>query len=264
MMSATLLHYQQYGKMNGKIPVVLLHGLLGELSNWQTQAKKLAQHHYVLSIDLRNHGHSPHMKGMSYRQMADDVQYLLAYLHIPKIQLLGHSMGGKVAMTLALHQPDLIQTLIVVDIAPKAYPLWHQAILNGMLSLPLAEFSSRNAIDQVFSEVVENAYERGFLLKNLQRRQDRESGYEWKCALAEIVRNYLKIADFPHSKQSYNGKVLFIKGEKSVYLQEEDRELLLHYFPHYSMTKIKQAGHLPHVEQADVFYELVKLGIKLD
>ena len=257
-MNSVLLHYQEYGEKNGKIPVVLLHGLLGELNNWQTQAKKLAQHHYVLSIDLRNHGHSPHLKGMSYRQMAEDVESLLASLNIPKIQLLGHSMGGKVAMTLALYQPDLIQTLIVVDIAPKAYPLWHQTILSGMLSLPLADFSRRKDIDQMFSEVVENEYERGFLLKNLQHRQDGKNGYEWKCDLAEIARNYLKIAGFPRSEQHYAGKVLFIKGEESVYLQEEDRELLRHYFPHYSMKNIKQAGHLPHVEQADVFYELVR------
>ncbi len=257
-MNATLLHYQQYGEMNDKIPVVLLHGLLGELNNWQTQAKKLAQHHYVLSIDLRNHGYSPHVKGMSYRQMADDVQYLLTQLNIPKIQLLGHSMGGKVAMTLALHQPDLIQQLVVVDIAPKSYPLWHQSLLHGMLSLPLASFTSRKDIDQVFSEVVENAYERGFLLKNLQRMQAGKSGYEWKCNLAEIAKNHLKIAGFPRSERCYVGEVLFIKGEQSEYLQQEDKSLLAHYFPHYSMQIIKQAGHLPHVEQADVFYALVK------
>lgn len=268
-MESSLLHYKIYGKRENtsSVPVVLLHGLLGELENWQTQARRLAQQHYVISIDLRNHGHSPHLKGMSYRQMAEDVQHLLMFLQCSNIQLLGHSMGGKVAMYLALHQPTLIQRLIVVDIAPKTYPLWHQHILQSMLSLPLAHFTQRKTIDQVFAEVVPNASERGFLLKNLQRKRvnevdtTSEGVYQWKCDLAEIARNYLKIADFPHSEKRYLGKVLFIKGELSDYLQPEDEVLLSQYFPNYRLQRIERAGHLPHVEQMDVFYGVIRQAL---
>lgn len=256
--SPPLLHYKVYGEHNRHrtVPLVLLHGLLGELDNWQTQAKRLAEQHYVISIDLRNHGHSPHIKGMSYREMAEDIRHLLHVLHIPRIDLLGHSMGGKVAMYLALYYPDLIQRLIVVDIAPKSYPLWHQTILQAMLTLPLAELTRRKEADFFLSSNIPNAYERGFLLKNLQRH---ETGhYQWKCNLPEIARHYLKIARFPQNEQRYEGKVVFIKGELSTYLQPEDRMLLAQYFPQYHWQVIKQAGHLPHVEQPHVFYQLVK------
>lgn len=251
-----LLHYKAYGeRTDNSLPIMLLHGLLGELENWQTQAKKLAQQHYVISVDLRNHGHSPHIKGMSYREMSGDIQHLLSYLHIPKVQLLGHSMGGKVAMYLALHHPALIQNLIIVDIAPKTYPLWHENILHGMLTLPLDSFSSRKEIDQSFSSSVSNAYERGFLLKNLQRN---EAGkYSWKCDLQEIVKNYLKIAGFPKIDNSYEGEVLFIKGEMSEYLLMKDQGLIDQYFPRNKIQGIQGAGHLPHVEQVDAFFRVV-------
>lgn len=259
---STLLYYKTYGEISADVaPIIILHGLLGSLDNWQTQAKRLAQHHYVLSIDLRNHGHSPHIKGMSYRQMAEDVLQLLDYLQIPHIKLLGHSMGGKVAMYLALYYPQRIQSLIVVDIAPKTYPLWHQSLLQGMLVLPVAHFTRRNDIDRLLSEIVENAYERGFLLKNL-RHKATGSGYEWKCDLAEIARNYLKIAGFPYNEKRYYGKVLFVKGGLSVYLQAEDDQLLGQYFVHYNLQVIEEAGHLPHVEQPNVFYELIEHELK--
>lgn len=256
--SPSLLHYKVYGEHNRhhSTPLVLLHGLLGELENWQTQARRLAKDYYVISIDLRNHGHSPHIKGMSYRVMAEDIQRLFNALHIPHINLLGHSMGGKVAMYLTLYHPDLIKRLIVVDIAPKSYPLWHQTVLQAMLSLPLTDVKRRKDADLILSETIPNAYERGFLLKNLQRCKS--GRYTWKCNLPEIARHYLKIAAFPQSDQRYSGKVLLIKGELSVYLQPEDNELLRQYFPNYHLQMIKQAGHLPHIEQADMFYRLVK------
>ena len=260
-MDPQLLHYKIYGeRTDNSYPVMLLHGLLGELENWQTQAKKLAQQYYVISVDIRNHGHSPHLKGMSYREMSEDIQYILNALNIPKVQLLGHSMGGKIAMHLALHNPQLIEKLIIVDIAPKAYPLWHQNILYGMLSLPLESFSSRKEIDQSFAALVPNAYERGFLLKNVQRTE--VGSYKWKCDLQEIAKNYLKIAGFPAMDKNYKNEVFFIRGGRSDYLLEEDYLLINQYFPQNRVVSIENAGHLPHVEQVDAFFNVVDSYLK--
>ncbi len=260
LVSDPLLHYQHFGNElegNNKSgePLVFLHGMLGELQNWNSQAKRFAEAGYqVISIDLRNHGNSPHIKGMSYRQMADDVLALLADLGLSKVHLLGHSMGGKVAMYLALNHSDIIQKLVVVDIAPVAYPLWHQSIFYALLSLPLATLKSRNEADDLLAENFDDAFERAFLLKNLKRV---EGVYQWKCDLQEIATNYLKIAGFPVQSTSFDSSVLFIKGEDSDYITDAHKPKILQYFPKASMVNIAHAGHLPHVQQPEDFYHHV-------
>ncbi len=250
---ALLLNYQLYGEHNEGIPIVFLHGMLGELKNWNNQARRFATQGYkVLAIDLRNHGDSPHIKGMSYRQMAEDVLALLTDIGVSKIHLLGHSMGGKVAMYLALNHPDRIQKLVVVDIAPVAYPLWHQQIFHALLTLPLSQVNSRIDADVLLAEHFDDAFERAFLLKNLKRVDD---AYEWKCDLLEISKNYLKIAGFPKQEMQFSGDVLFIKGEGSGYIDDEYKPEILTYFPTANIISIANAGHLPHVQQADSFYD---------
>ena len=249
-----MLNFRQWGDIALKPPVVFLHGLLGELQSWNTQAKHLAEHYPVLSVDLRNHGASPHLSGMSYAQMSDDLLALLDHLGLAKINLIGHSMGGKVAMYFALHHPQRVEKLIIIDIAPAQYPVWHMANFHALLALPLATITSRQQADELLSSKIENAFERGFLLKNLAKNSE---GYYWKCNLKEILRQYLKIAAFPLLQKHYDAPAWFIKGADSNYITETNESAIKHYFPQYQLHSIADSGHLPHVQQSKVFYQLI-------
>ncbi|MCK5895700.1 MAG: alpha/beta fold hydrolase [Cocleimonas sp.] len=254
----SLLHHKVYPaieQITQTPPLLILHGLLGSMDNWRTQAKRLSHSRTVVTIDLRNHGHSPHRKGMSYKQMASDVIELIHHHNVKKIHLLGHSMGGKVAMWLALHYPLLVTQLIVVDIAPKTYPLWHQNILMAMQTAPLSSFQSRQQVDQYFVQFIEDATERAFLSKNLQRQAT--GGYQWRCNLAEIIKSYLKIATFPTPQLTYSHAALFIRGANSHYIMPNDAALIATLFPYYQLHTINNAGHLPHNEQPNEFYQRV-------
>jgi len=256
----SLLHYKIYSAVNPKKhqrPLLLLHGLLGSMDNWRTQAKWLSHSRPIITIDLRNHGHSPHFIGMSYKQMALDIIKVLEQEELTCIDLLGHSMGGKVAMWLALHYPHLIARLIVVDIAPKKYPLWHQKIFTVMLKAPLSQFQSRQQINQYLAQFIEEESERAFLSKNLQRC--RQGSYKWRCNISEIVKSYLKIAGFPPSPLTFSKQVLFIRGDASVYIMSSDYPLISTVFPQSQIQTIMGSGHLPHIEQADSFRQCLEL-----
>ena len=255
-----LLHYKVYPSAQHpaetqSLPLVILHGLLGSMDNWRSQATRLSASRTVITVDLRNHGHSPHLNGMSYREMAADIIDVLAHENLTKIHLLGHSMGGKVAMTLALNNPDMVEKLLVVDIAPKTYPLWHQKVLAAMLETPLSSLQSRQAVDQHLAQFIVDDVERIFLLKNLHRRE--AGGYEWRCNLTEIAKGYLKIAAFPSSDQAFMNECCFIRGENSHYVSHTDFPSILSLFPHAHIETVAGSGHLPHIEQADIFYYLV-------
>jgi esterase len=211
----------------------------------------------VITIDLRNHGHSPHRVGMSYKQMALDIIDIIQYEKLTRIDLLGHSMGGKVAMWLALHYPVLISKLIVVDIAPKTYPLWHQKILAIMQKAPLSSFQSRQQIDHYLARFIEDESERAFIAKNLLRKQ--EGGYHWRCNLTEIITSYLKIAAFPASTLIFSNPTLFLRGENSHYIMRKDYSLITSLFTLSEIHSIAHSDHLPHIEQPDAFYQQVQL-----
>ncbi len=244
-------------------PLFILHGLLGSKDNWRSQAKRLSTQQPVLTLDLRNHGDSPHVKGMSYRAMSEDVLEVATDAGIKTFNLLGHSMGGKVAMHLALAHGDRISRLIVVDIAPKPYPLWHLKTLQGLMSVPFDKLKSRKAIDDYLKPWIENPTERTFLLKNLQRvtRSKANATYQWRCNLPEISKGYLNIAGFNHPDSTFMNESLFIKGEDSPYIQQKDETLIRSLFPNLSPNKkvvvIKKAGHLPHFDNPDKFYQIV-------
>jgi esterase len=250
-----MLNYRLYGEPDNN-PLVVLHGLLGSLDNWHTFAKGQEGKRSVVAIDLRNHGGSPHVEGMTYRDMAADVVDVLAALGVPTCDLMGHSMGGKVAMVLALHHPALIRRLLVVDIAPKAYPPRHQALLQAMASMPLAEFSSRKQADEWLAATVKHPFERGFLLKNLGRAAD--GTFYWQCNLADIARHYLKISGFPVTDLVSPVPALFIDGGQSDYVQDTDLPLIRQYFPAAKRGTVGAAGHLPHVQTPTEFTALVE------
>ena len=245
-------------------PLLILHGLLGSMDNWRTQAKHLSQTRPVITLDLRNHGDSPHIKGMSYREMYEDVINVAQNENIKSFHLLGHSMGGKVAMQLALAQPEMIESLIIVDIAPKPYPLWHQTMFQAVMTVPIDTITSRNEIDEHLKGAIEDRAERSFMLKNIKRNpnyttdQDNEAPhYSWKPNLKEISRGYLKIAGFTTALAQYPKETLFIKGEESPYIQDSDNTLIQSLFPNSTITTIKDSGHLPHIQQKDEFFNTV-------
>jgi len=264
------LHYKIQGNVDHRPPVLMLHGLLGSLDNWNAQARKLSQQRTVISIDLRNHGQSPHLKGMSYAEMAQDVIALLDHLQLEICAVMGHSMGGKVAMMLALNYPQRFQQLVVVDIAPKSYAPRHYAILQGMMRLPLAKINQRKQADDYLAQWITSPIDRGFLLKNLKRHSSNtqhalheqtplnQDRWYWQCNLSEISRQYLKLSAFPNqAKRTYTKPCLFIQGGQSDYIQAQDSDIIQQYFPNAKIQCLAQAGHLPHIEAVEDFYCLL-------
>lgn len=252
-----MLNYRLYGSLEqGERPLVILHGLLGSLDNWHTFASKHAEHQAVISLDMRNHGKSPHEEGMSYSLMVDDILATLAQLDIQYFDLLGHSMGGKAAMLIALQRPELIHKLIVVDIAPVSYPPRHQSLLKVLSDVDLDSLSSRKEADQQLSSEIKHPFERGFLLKNLGR--SREKGFFWHCNLPEISRHYLKISAFPTVNNTYAGATLFISGTASDYITDETWQAAQAVFTHAQLVPLEQAGHYPHVQKAEAFTQAVE------
>ena len=256
----TILNYKVFSanatneEISSQTPLIILHGLLGAMDNWRTQAKRLAESRTVYTFDLRNHGGSPHVKGMSYREMYEDVIQTAQELELDSFHLLGHSMGGKVAMQLSLAQPELIKNLVVVDIAPKPYPLWHQKTLQGVMSAPVQSMTSRKEIDEFLKPWIDDPSERSFMLKNLKRMG---KNFEWRCNLEEISKGYLKIAGFSTAIDTFKKNTLFIKGGNSNYITEADTSLIQTLFSCSKIVTLDKSGHLPHLQEADSFYELV-------
>jgi len=270
----TLLNYRIFSPKNenfqDKTPLFILHGLLGSMDNWRSQASKLSSNRTVITMDLRNHGSSPHLRGMSYRDMYEDVIKVAEHLNITQFNLLGHSMGGKVAMQLALSQnerqngtqTDLVNSLIVVDIAPRPYPLWHQDTLQAIMTAPVETMESRQEVDEHLKASIEDLTERTFLIKNLRRANPTDdngssTGFRWKCNLEEISRGYLKIAGFTTAHKQYLKDTLFISGGHSPYIQEQDSPIISALFPNSSIITMEKSGHLPHLEQSDDFFHHV-------
>ncbi len=241
------LNHKSFGQGD---PIVILHGLFGTLDNWQTVGKRLAEEYAVYLIDQRNHGRSPHVEGLSYPLMAEDLQAFLESNWIYKAHIIGHSMGGKVAMQFALEYPDMVDKLVVVDIAPKAYKGGHELIFKALLGLDLEQLEGRKHADAQLAEMgIEEFGVRQFLLKNLTRTK--EGGYRWKMNLSEIHKHYADILQNIDSEASYEGDALFIRGGKSKYIQDEDWGLVLEKFSNAQLQTVEQAGHWVHAEAPD-------------
>ena len=251
-----MLNYRIYGDAkNLQRPLLVLHGLLGSLDNWHTFASKQQTERSIIAIDMRNHGASPHVDGMNYRLMVQDVLAVADQLQLAQFDLMGHSMGGKAAMWLALDYPERLKKLIIVDIAPVNYPTRHQAIIQAMLTMPLASFKSRKEADTWLAPTIKQPFERAFLLKNL--KWDENGKFIWQCNLPEIAKHYLSITAFHGTEQRYDGATLFIGGGQSDYLQPEPWQVAQTYFPAARLAMIEESGHLPHVQTPDIFTEHV-------
>lgn len=237
-------------------PLLILHGFLGMSDNWKTHGNNWAELDYeVHLIDQRNHGRSPHTADFSYDLMAEDLKEYCTQHHLGKIFLLGHSMGGKVAMLTATLYPDLIEKLIVVDIAPKYYAPHHEAILNGLTHLNAQNLRSRKEADEMLADYVPEFSVRQFLLKNLYWVEKGKLGF--RMHLKSLIDNKDKIGQALPSGAVYNGPTLFIKGGNSNYISPADQNLLQEHFPESKLVTIAETGHWVHAEKRDLFFDTV-------
>ncbi len=250
------LKFQRYGESGP--PVLILHGLFGSLSNWGSISKQLAADFSVIGVDLRNHGGSGHSDEMDFPSMANDVLQLMDELGLESCSIVGHSMGGKVAMELALSQPQRLDRLAVVDIAPVNYQGGgdsHLEIIAAMEELPLQSIQSRADADtQLAKRIGDNAV-RQFILTNLARNDD--GGYRWRLNLAAIKHHYDKLRQEPSTSGPFNGPVLFIKGEMSNYVQPAHQATIEKLFPAAKIETVTGAGHWVHAEKPQVLLQLL-------
>ncbi len=252
---AEILNYKQIG--TGK-HIVLIHGLFGSLENLNMVAKPLAQAYCVTSVDVRNHGDSFHASSMSYSELAQDIINLLDHLNIEKCLLLGHSMGGKIAIQVALMQPERITKLLVADIAPVSYPPHHLKIIEGLQAIDLSVVSKRKDADTQLAPFVDNIGVRQFLLRNLALNS--QGKFSFKCSLTNISLCYpqiMKANELPISKAPYLGQTLFIKGGNSDYILPEHREAITTLLPNSKAKIIQAAGHWLHAEKTLAFNKIV-------
>jgi esterase len=250
-----LLNFQQRG--TGR-HLVLIHGLFGSLENLNMVAKPLSESYCVTSIDVRNHGESFHNPDMSYDVLARDIINVLDYLDINNCFLLGHSMGGKIAIQVALTEPQRIAKLIVADIAPVQYPPHHLKIIEGLQSIDLAKVQKRKDADIQLAHYVDNIGVRQFLLRNLAINE--QGAYAFKCSIKDIASGYseiMKANELSAGKQPYNGPCLFIKGGASDYILPQYSELIKKLLPDSKAKIIQGAGHWLHAEKSIAFNKVV-------
>lgn len=246
------LNYKSLGQGE---PLIVLHGLFGTLDNWQTLAKAWAEDYLVYLVDLRNHGRSPHVDGLSYPAMAEDLSEFMEQNWIHKAHVLGHSMGGKVAMELALTYPDLVDKLIVVDIAPRPYAPGHDDVFAALFAVDLQKLESRQEAEAILEKHIDEWGVRQFLLKNLSRTK--EGGFEWKMNLPVIYRDYLRILEPPTESGPFEGSTLFIRGAASRYVKDEDMLRIQELFPRSTLSTVPEAGHWVHADQPEILKNMV-------
>lgn len=251
------LHFQSYGKGQ---PLIILHGLFGSLENWHSISQKLAENFLVFAVDQRNHGRSPHALEMSYQLMAQDLEEFLAAQQLGAVYLLGHSMGGKAAMRFALNYPDQVEKLIVADIAPRAYPPHHSEILAALRSLDPPSFTSRKEMETHLANSIPDLATRHFLLKNVKR--DSTGTFYWQMNLAAINRNYARLNEALSGQPPFEKPTLFIRGERSDYIRDEDLASIRKLFPRAELHEIPGAGHWVHADAPEAFLRKVREFLK--
>lgn len=237
--------------------MVILHGLLGSGRNWHTIAQAFADDHKVITVDLRNHGQSPHSTDMGYAELVGDVSDLLQQQPIEPVHLVGHSLGGKVAMALALTYPQVVRTLTVVDIAPATYHDRYSAILQSMKRIALDAAPSRSAIDRQLSRWIPAPELRQFLMTNLVREA---AGFRWRVNLDPLQSALPELLSFPELDCStrFTNPTLFIAGARSDYIGPGHHAEIRRLFPDAQVDVIQNAGHWPHFDHPQGFNQSLR------
>ncbi|MGF1475643.1 MAG: alpha/beta fold hydrolase [Geminicoccaceae bacterium] len=231
-------------------PLVILHGLFGSQRNWTSHAKALAEQRRVITVDLRNHGASPWSSTHTYEAMAGDVAGLLNDLELDAVTLLGHSMGGKAAMVLALNGEPRLDRLIVVDIAPVAYDHTHADFIDAMTGLDLARMESRSEVDRALEQRIGDKAIRAFLMTNLMKDGE---GYRWRLNLESLASNMDALSGFPAAGATCSLPTRVITGANSAYVDDRGEQALGELFTDCHVERIADAGHWVHAEQPERF-----------
>lgn len=244
---------------NGKTPLLLIHGLFGSADNWRGIARQLAKTRRIISVDLRNHGRSFHHAQQNYALMATDIANTLDKLDLQKVDVLGHSIGGKVAMQFAADYPSRLNKLIIVDIAPRQYPDSHSQILKNLMALNLAQFNQRREVDAALASSIEDKTIRSFLLTNLTTIDGK---LDWRINLNHLLCNYPALLQAVKLAEPISQPSLFISGAHSDYISAADRQQVRENFSNVRLLSIANAGHWVHADQPDAFCQTVESFLK--
>ena len=250
------LFHRHFGE-KGNQPVIILHGIFGVSDNWVTYGKRISQEGFeVFIIDQRNHGQSPHSDVFNYLALTEDLFDFIDEHEIEDPIILGHSMGGKVAMRFALENPQMLSKLIVVDISLKAYGprKTHKSIIKAMKQVDLTKVTSRQEVEEQVAELIPDLRVRQFVMKNLQRKEKDEFG--WKIYIKGIEENIDLLFDGIDTITKFEKPTLFIKGGNSDYILLEDYDQIRYNFPNAEIITIADASHWVHVESPERFYQL--------
>lgn len=237
-------------------PLIILHGLFGMLDNWITLGKRFSENFEVYLVDQRNHGKSPHDFNHNYTYLCEDLDEFIKSNNISSPWIIGHSMGGKTAMNYALNFNAEIEGLIIVDISPRRYNIHHLDIFDALKKIDISKINSRTEASTILANEGVSFHISQFLLKNLERI-DKDS-FRWKFNLDALINNMENIgANITNDKGSFIKPSLFLKGENSNYIKEEDFALISSLFPNSQITTIPNSGHWLHAEQPDLFFQHV-------
>lgn len=255
-METVELAARSFGGPEGATRVILLHGLLGSSRNWQTAGRLLAETFRVTALDLRNHGDSPHNRRMDYPSMAADVLAWMDAAGMERGHVLGHSMGGKVAIRLACDRPDRVRSLTVVDIAPRAYPPRWEREFAAMRRMPVERFERRSEAEEWLETDIRDWAFRKFLVSNLERAA--EGGFRWIVNLAILEAALPNLfRQVPEAGMRFDGPALFLRGGESRFVQDSDKPMMDRFFGDCRLETITDAGHNVHFDQPRAFVETV-------
>ena len=247
-----MLNYMTFGGEKSP-PVMIVHGLYGSGRNWGIIAKRLSDEFFVITVDLRNHGDSPWLDKHNYHAMADDLVELITFLNI-KPNIIGHSMGGKAAMVLALKRPDLVEKLLIADIAPVKYEHDQSKFIEAMQKVDLSKVEKRSDATLALSKFIADKSLQNFFTQSLDIKTKR-----WKLNLKVLRSEMSDILSFPEIEGEFSGHSLFLKGEKSDYIKPEHRELIKSLFTKARFATLKEAGHWLHAEKPREFESAARL-----
>lgn len=248
-----LLHSKILGEGQ---PMIILHGFLGMSDNWKTLGKRFSEYGFeVHLVDQRNHGRSFHDAQFNYEILVQDLKLYCDHYDLKDIILLGHSMGGKTAMLFAVRLPDMVSKLIVADIAPRYYPVHHDHIIEGLLSLDFDKIKTRKAAEEELMNYIEDQGMLQFLLKNIYWIEKGQLAFRFN--LKDLKNNIEEIGRAYPVELRYEKDTLFLKGDRSEYISSEDEELIREEFPASKVITIKNAGHWLHAENPYDFFDAV-------
>ena len=245
-----------FKSLGSGFPLIILHGLLGSLDNWQSIAKHFSAHFQVFIIDQRNHGRSPHSKEFSYELLVNDLLEFMEQQNILQAHFIGHSMGGKVVMKLALEHPDKVARLIVVDVAPVEYEDRHSQVFKALFAVDLKTIETRQQAEAILrTHLGDDESTVQFLMKGLYRDDDNK--FQWRFNVDALYEAYDEISSGISSGKPFEGETLFIKGEKSEYINAANFSDIIDLFPNNQLAEIPGSGHWVHADSPNEFIAAV-------